>query len=465
MARTLALLSAALVLSACAETQLPPPEPPALPAHWRHAVKGEDPGRDWWRAFGSDELERLVVEAGATNLDLAGAVARVEQARAGARMAGAMLWPEIVAGVDVSRQGSLKGDRRVNATGYGVLLDASYEVDLWGGNRAGHDAALADLRASAFERDAMELAVTAAVAVAWLEAVALRQRTDIAERNLQSAERLLALVESRGRAGAAAPLELAQQRGLVAAQRRVLAALRQQDEDARTELAVLLGRTGEIGIGLETLGPLAVPAIGAGLPSELLVRRPDVARAEALLAAADADVAVARAAMLPSLTLSGSVGTEGDRLRRALDNPLYVLAAGLTAPIFNAGRLAAGRDLAVARRQELVAGYRQAIIDAFADVEVALNAAVRLDAQAAFQAEELTQAQRALALAESRYGAGAETLLTLLDAQRTLYAAQDAAVQIKLARLVASVSLYKALGGGWRVDAAHEGWNLDPNVE
>lgn len=464
MARTLALLSLALLLGACAESPLPSPVLPALATQWRHVVEGEGPSRDWWRAFGSDELERLIVQADAGNLDLAGALARVGQARASARISGAALWPEIAAGTDVSRQGSLKGDQSVNASGYGVLLDASYEVDLWGGYRAARDAALADLRATAFERDAVELAVTAAVAVSWLDAVALRQRIGIAERNLQSAERLLALVESRGRAGAAAPLELAQQRGLVVAQRRTLAAMRQQDEDARTEVAVLLGRTGDVEIGLDTLDTLAAPAIGAGVPSELLARRPDVAGAEAQLAAADADVAVARAAMLPSLTLTGGLSSEGDRLRRVFDNPLYALAASVTAPIFNAGRLAAGRDLALARREELLVEYRQAIVDAFADVEVALNAAVRLDVQAAFQAEELAQAQSALTLAESRYRAGAETLLTLLDAQRTLYAAQDAAVQVKLARLVASVSLYKALGGGWHVDtaAAAHGRNSDP---
>lgn len=465
MTRILALLPFVLVLGGCAGLPPMPPAPPALPAGWRHAPEGEEPGRDWWRAFGSDELERLAARAGTGNLDLAGAMARVRQARAAARMAGSALWPEAAGGVDVSRQGSLKGGRSVNATGYGVLLDARYEVDLWGGNRAGRDAALADLRATVFGRDAVGLAVTAAVAASWLEAVALRQRIGIAEGNLQNAGRLLALVESRGRAGAAAPLELAQQRGMVAAQRRTLASLRQQEESARTELAVLLGQAGGVEIGLDTLAGLTVPAIGAGLPSHLLARRPDVARAEALLAAADADVTAARAAMLPGLTLTGGLGAEGHRLLRVLDNPLYALAAGVTAPVFNADRLAAGRDLAMARREELLAGYRQAIVDAVADVEVALNAVTRLDAQAALQAEELAQAQRALTLAESRYGAGAETLLTLLDAQRTLYAAQDEAVRIKLARLVASVALYKALGGGWRVGKAGDGRNPDPSME
>lgn len=445
----LVVLLSALMLAGCAGAEMATSPPPPLPAQWRHDARGAAPDHEWWAGFGSAELNRLVALAQLGNLDMAAARARVGQARALARMTGAALSPQISAGFDVSRRGSLRNDRVGDATAIATDLTASYELDIWGGNAAGRTAALAELRASVFERDAATLSVTAAVAAGWLEAVALRQRIGIAERNLQSAERLLSLVESRGRAGAATPLELAQQRGLVAAQRRGLDALHQQSEDARTVLAVVLGRTDKIEIGQDSLDPLVLPSIGAGLPSELLTRRPDIAGAEALLAAAAADVVAARAAMLPSLNLTAAIGAEGERLRGMVDNPLYALAAGVTAPLFNAGRLAAGRDLALARHQELVAAYGRAILDGFADVETVLNAMTRLEAQARFQADEWAQAERALALAESRYRAGAETLLVLLDAQRTLYAAQDEAAQIKLARLHAAVGLYKALGGGW----------------
>jgi outer membrane protein TolC len=168
------------------------------------------------------------------------------------------------------------------------------------------------------------------------------------------------------------------------------------------------------------------------------------------LTAADANIIAARAAMLPSISLSGDINAGSNRLSSVFDNPVYSLAAGLAAPIFNAGRLAAGRDLAVAQREELLANYRRAIVAAFGDVETAMNAVSGIDAQRVAQEEELRQAQRALTLAESRYRAGAETSLTLLDAQRTLYAAQDTAAQLRTLRLQASVSLYKALGGGWQ---------------
>jgi len=198
------------------------------------------------------------------------------------------------------------------------------------------------------------------------------------------------------------------------------------------------------------------------LPADLLLRRPDIARAEAQLSSADANIIAARAAMLPRISLGGDITAGSNRVSSVFDNPVYSLAAGLAAPIFNAGRLAAGRDLAVAQREELLANYRRAIVAAFGDVEVALNAVAGIDAQRIAQEEELRQAQRALNLAESRYRAGAETSLTLLDAQRTLYAAQDAAAQLRTLRLQAAVSLYKALGGGWQLTAREQQESAPP---
>lgn len=447
--RKMSVLAMALVLAGCAA---PPPTADA-PAQARPARAAAQPSAaitaDWWRSFGSAELDALVRQAQAQSLDMAAAVARVQQAGAAARIAGAALLPEVGASLDASRQQRLGGNASVDGKLFGAGLNASYEVDFWGRNRAGRDSALATLQASAFDRDTLQLTVSAGVATAWLQAVALRERIAIGESNLQSAGRLLALVESRVRAGAATPLELAQQRGLIAAQRRGVEALRQQAGDARSALALLLGQDNGPDIATQTLAALQAPSVAAGLPAELLTRRPDIARAEAQLAAADANLLAARAALLPRLTLTGGIGSGGDTLRRVFDNPLYSLAAGLAAPVFDAGRLAAGRDLAQARREELLANYRAAIVAAFADTEVALNAVAGIAAQSAAQAEELAQAQRALTLAERRYRAGADSLLTLLDAQRTLYAAQDAAVQLQAQGLQASVALYKALGGGW----------------
>lgn len=424
-----------------------PSEALSVPAQWRATSDPAAPDvtRDWWRSFGSRELAQLIVQAQQQSLDVVAAVARVHQAEAAARIAGAPLLPELSANADFSRREQYGDNAFRNNTFSGGLV-ASYEVDFWGKNSAWRDAARAILRATEFDHDTVSLTVTAGTAQLWLQTTALCQRIDIAERNLENASRFLALVEARRRAGAATLLDVARQRGLVAAQQRMLTALRQQVNDTQTALAVLLGLPAStFTVKSSRLDALQVPSIGAGLPSDLLVRRPDIASAEAQLAAANANIIAARAAMLPSLQLIASVGGV-----TPFDGPLYNVAAGLMAPIFNAGRLAAGRDLAIAQHEELLIGYRSVIISAFGNVEVALNAVTGYDLQAIAQAQELAQVQRAYDLAESRYKAGAETLMTLLDVRRTLYAALDNAVQFKLLMLQARVSLYRALGGGWK---------------
>lgn len=456
MRLSLTLLAAAL-LCACATT--PPPmaaTAPALPAQWGSPGDAGAAGTispDWWRSLGSAELDALVQAAQAQSLDAAAAAARLRQAEATARQAGAALLPALTASLDAGRQARFSGGSSTDGTAanrYAAGFAASYEIDFWGRQRAGQDSALARLQASAFDQGAVGLTLTAAVADAWLRLVGGRERLAIAVLNLHSAERVLGLVDARARAGAATPLEQAQQRGLVAAQRHAIEALRQQVQGQHTALAVLLGQATPPAVRTDSLAGLQPPAIGAGLPAELLVRRPDVARAEAQLAAAHADLQAARAALLPRITLGAGLGVGAERLGRAFDHPLYSLAAGLTAPIFDGGRLAAGADIQEARRDELLAQYRAAIVAAVGDAEVALQAVAGTDAQTAAQARVLEQAQQAHALAQVRYRAGADTLLTLLDAQRTLYAAQDQAAQLRQARLMASVALYKALGGGWQ---------------
>ena len=451
-------LAAALVLAGCVSAwpqvqgvQQAQLQALDVPAQWQRsdAAQGDAVSQGWWRSFGSAELDALVADAQQHSLDVAAAMARVQQAQASARYAGAELLPTVNATAQAGHQGRLGGHAETTGRNLSVGLAASYELDLWGRLQSQRDAAGAALRASSFDHDTVRLSVTAAVADAWLLNVGLRERGDIAQRNLQTAERLLALVESKANFGAATSLELAQQRGLVAAQRCALAALDQQQADAQRSLALLLGQAQGPAVRQSSVLALQVPRIDQGEPIALVTRRPDIARAEARLQAADADLEAARAAMLPRLSLTAELGAQGRQLHRVLDNPLYSLAAGLAAPIFDAGRLAANRDLVIAQREELLLAYRQSIVQAFSDVQTALNAVAGVQQQALAQEEELRQARKALALAEARYRAGAETQLVLLDTQRSLYQAQDLAVQLHQERLRASVALYKALGGGW----------------
>lgn len=452
---------AAWWLAGCATPADSPPRVVALPASWQGAqpdANGTIIDVRWWSALGSPELDALIEQAQDHNQDLAMALARVASARAQARIAGALRRPELVGQIDASRQARMGGQADVDGNARVVGFAARYELDLWGRQLALHREAQQGLRASVFERDAIKVSVTAEVASSWLQLVALRERVLIARSSLDNAQRVLRLVESRGRAGKATPLDLAQQRGLAAGRQRELAHLQQQVLHAETALALLLGfpepaKALASKVGHTRLETLQIPTMSAGMPSQLLVRRPDLAQAEARLAAADANVLAARAAMLPRVTLMSSVGLQGQAPGGLFDNPIYSLAAGLAAPIFDGERLAGARALAEARREELLGAYRAAIIAAFADARTALDAVAGTDAQASAQVEELLQARRAAELSELRYRAGAETLLALLDAQRTLYSAQDLDVQHRLARLQARVALYRALGGGWRDEA------------
>lgn len=451
MSRYPLTLLALLTLAGCSSAPEAPPALPAAPAEWNHAVAAAAaPDALWWRAFASAELNALVERGLADNFDLAAAAARLRQAEASSRAAGAPLLPRLDGNLGASREGRLGGDPDTAGNLYSGGLAASYEVDLWGRLSADREAAEAELAASRFDRDALRLTLSASLSETWLRQVALAERLRLAELNLANAERVLATVQARAAAGSATQLELAQQRGLVAEQRRSREELRQQADDVRSALAVLLGQAVPAETSSAALTALVAPSVNAGLPSELLLRRPDLARAEAQLSAADADLRAARAAMLPRLNLSAAASGSNGSLNRVFADPIYSLAAALTAPIFDGGALAAERDRTAARREELLAAYRQSIVAAFADVQVALNAGAGVEAQWQAQQEVQAQAERALQLAERRYQAGAEDLLNLLDAQRTLYAAEDQSAQLRLARLQASVALARALGGGWQ---------------
>lgn len=464
----ISLLTLCLPLCATLAACSTPPTPSSgivAPLAWQGdapAPSAHLPTVQWWHAFASRELDRLVQHALDNAHDLAGATARVRQAQARAVMAGAPLLPEVQLGLNGSRQRLLHGDgndqldvsrSERTSTSFDAQLSASYEIDFWGGLRATRDNALRSLDASRFDRQTVELTLVSAVADNYLQGLALQEQLRIARLNLRNAQDVLGLVEARQRSGSATRLELAQQRSLVATQQRQLPLLEQQWQDSRVTLATLLGDPVQsLPNSQEAIDALQWPAIGSGVPSELLTRRPDIAAAEARLAAASANVQVARAAMLPKLTLGANLGAGSNTFAHLLDSSYYTLTSGLVAPIFNNGRLRAARELAEAEQAELLETYRSSILAGFADVEKALNAIQGVDRQRQWQDEEVQQARLAFDLAQQRYGAGAETLLSVLETQRTLYVAQDQQARLRLARLQGSVALYKALGGGWQLE-------------
>ena len=437
------------MLAGCATTSpmLQPKVEPAAAYSERATPAAAPVTAQWWKTFGSAELQTLVDEALAGSPDLAIAMERVRQAEAQVKVAGASLFPVLSAGYSTRKTNA-------SASSSGVSLAASYEVDMWGRNAAGVRAAQADLRATTFDRDTVRLTLLSGVATAYFQALSLRARVANARENLGIAERVLGLVQARARNGAASPLDVARQEATVLSQRGALLPLEQFERQTLAALAVLIGRVPEgFELKASNLAGVAVPSIDPGLPADLLLRRPDLASAEAQLAAGNADLAAARAALLPSIQLTGSAGMASSALLAVLNAPVSTLAiaASVLQPIFDGGRLKGQIAIAESRERELVESYRKAILTAFADVEQALAAASRLGEREALQAQVLERARESLRLAEVRYREGADDLLTVLDAQRTLFDAQDQLAQVRRDRLESAVALYKALGGGWSV--------------
>jgi NodT family efflux transporter outer membrane factor (OMF) lipoprotein len=433
-----------------------------VPTAWREgepeerfvpAAAGENaltfPPVAWWEVFGDPELERLIAEAERGNHDLEAAASRVVQAEARARAAAAGLYPSLGGSTSGSSGGQAGSGLEPS---YRAGLEAGYEVDFWSRDRAAADSAGATVEASRFDREVVALSLTADVASIYFQHRALSDRLESARRQLAIARSVLELVEAQAAWGAVSELRVAQQRSALASLEATLPTLGRQRGEAEHALAVLLGLPpGQIELPPGSLGAVDVPSIDPGLPAELLTRRPDIRRAEADLVAANADLHAARAALFPSIRLTGATGFASAALSSLLDvgGSIYDLVSGLTAPIFDAGRLEAQRDLAGARQEELVHRYRAIVIGAFRDVEDALAAARYLGETEAAQSEALAQARTAYELAEVQYRAGAVDFLTVLDAQRTLFQAEDALLQTRLARLDAAVALFKALGGGW----------------
>jgi NodT family efflux transporter outer membrane factor (OMF) lipoprotein len=463
MMKLLASVAAVVALGACSITGKPVPLPAIasnMPAAWAErslpdAVMAAT-APDWWRSFSSEELSALVSAALGSNPDLAIATERVRQAEAQVRIAGATLFPELSFGAGTSRRETRPdGGDWSRSDGSSAALSASYELDLWGRNAAGVRAAESALRATRFDLETARLTLATGVADAYFQVLSLRGRLATARENLVIAERVFAVVESRVRHGAASALDLARQQTAVLSLRAALLPLELQERQTLYALAILVGRPPE---GFDAAGAgvaaLAVPRVAPGLPADLLARRPDLASAEAQLASANANITAARAALLPGIQLTGSAGLASNVLVNFLNAPTATLALGATLAqtIFDGGRLRSQVDVAESRERELIESYRRSILAALADVESALASGSRTADQELLQEQVVVEARRALRLAEIRYREGADDLLTVLDAQRTLFQADDQLAQIRLSRLQASLGLYKALGGGWVVD-------------
>jgi len=443
----------------------------AAPDAWKGQGEQAEawPDKDWWTQFESANLTAQIEEASHTNFDLNAAVARMQQADAQARIGGAALLPTIDASADAARNRTSGSSRSASALGvaskpritnaYSGALNASYELDFWGKNYAAAESAQALADATRFDRDTVALTVTSSVASNYFDIVATQERLAVARDNLANAERLMEAIKNRFDAGISSGLDVAQQENLVATQRAQIPPLVQRLQQAMGAQAILLGKMPEsFAAPDEKLAGISLPEIKAGLPSELLHRRPDVQAAEAQLAAAHADIVAARASFFPSIGLTGSTGYESTALAALFkpDSMFFSLAGSATQVLFDNGRLSGELDVAKGRYEELLQNYRKVAFSAFSDVENALVDVQQADEGEKAQAAAEASARKAYELSQQQMEGGIADITTVLNTQRAWFAAKDALVAARLGHLQAMVGLYKALGGGWQSGSAPE---------
>jgi outer membrane protein, multidrug efflux system len=462
LARSFAVLGLVASSAGCILTKdLPDPAlevPEGYKAARLSTATDAPPTLDWWRGFRSRELTGLMEEAQTVNLDIAAATARFRQADAQARIAGAALLPSLNGnGQEAysrtsgsSASGLSIGGREV--VNYSASLSASYELDFWGKNRDAAQAAEETAVANRFDRDVVALTTLTTVANAYFQVLAAQDRIRTAQRNIASAERILNAIRDRFKAGTGTDLDVAQQESVLGNQRAQVPPLRQTLDQNINALATLVSRPPEaVRVTGGSLNQIASPRVTPGLPSELLTQRPDIRRQESQLASATANVGNARAQFFPSIQLTGQGGYQSSALS-SLFQPhaaFFSMVGSLTQPIFDGGRILGNFEFTKAKQDELLQTYRKTVVQAFADVDNALYSIRQTTERLRLQREVVAASRRAFQLSEQQLRAGTADIVTVLNTQTTLFQAEDLLWQAQLARLLAIVSLYQALGGGW----------------
>jgi NodT family efflux transporter outer membrane factor (OMF) lipoprotein len=461
---TVLLLPLALAACAGGARHREPALPFDTPAAWRaDAAVGTDAAlaaQDWLAAFGEPALSAYVEATLARNPDLQAAAARVERAAALARIAGAPLKPSVSASVSGARSRQnfidlpfLPPGQILSNTSTNVAFGAavSWEADLWGRLRAGARAALADLQASEAQYRGARLSLAAQTVKAWFAAVEAGQQVALAESTVASLEASTEQVRSRYEGGLRPSLDLRLSQANLEQERARLAARRDGRSRALRRLETLGGRYPAGGFDVAAALPPLPPAVPAGLPADLIARRPDLVEAERRLAAADSRWLQARRTLYPSVSLTAGGGTSSNELGDLLDGDFRVwnLAANLLQPLFQGGRLRAGVQAADAGAREALAGYAATALRAYAEVENALESERALAEREAHLTLAVEQAREAWRLAEQRYRSGLADYVTVLEAQRRALAGESEWLGVRRLRLDNRVDLHLALGGGF----------------
>jgi NodT family efflux transporter outer membrane factor (OMF) lipoprotein len=479
--RAAAALASVATLSGCLLDADKPDIAIDVPQSYRYtrgAPEAALPALDWWRGFRSGELTSLMEQAQAANLDIAIAMAQILQADAQVRIAGATLLPLIdlngseTASKTSQQLGTGAGSTRGGAGGvspfsrlYTASLSASYIVDIWGKNQAALKASVESSTASRYAREVVTLTAVASVADTYFQVLEAQDRLRIARRNLTDATRILDLIKQQFAAGTSSDLNVAQQESLVEQVRAVIPIYEQLRLQSIAALAVLVGRTPErFTVRGSSLNNITVPRVTPGLPSTLLMQRPDVRQAEYLLRSSSYSIESARAAFFPTIQLTGPLGYESAALK-VLFGPgawFYTAAASLTQPLFDGGVLLGQLELQKGLQDQYLQAYRKAVLSAFSNVEQALIAVQQTTEAERIQGNVVRSSRRAFELSEQQLKAGTLNLVTLLQTEETLFTAEDLQAVDRFNRMIAIVSLFQALGGGWPPAGPDEPRPRDP---
>ncbi len=439
----------------------------AVPQNWQSPVSWQPanpvdslPKNAWWTIFGDSELNQYEDRAMGNNQTLKAAVGRLAQARAFARVTSSGLYPELDAGVSGQRQ-RLSANRPTNGARivptaitqntFSIPFTLNYEVDLFGRVRRSLEAANASLQASAADLENVRLLVSSELAADYFQLRELDAEMAVVQKAVDFQKQGLQLVESRHQGGAVSGLDVAQQQTVLDSSYTQLALLQQQRAQFEHAVAALQGLPApEFKAPVRSLDP-QLPKIPVALPSELLQRRPDIATAERQVGAANAQIGVARSAFYPSIFLGGTGGFQSADITKLLDGPSAIWSVGLSAlePLIAGGRNRARLENSKAVYDEDVANYRESVLVAFQQVEDALSGLNALETASDSQQRAVADAQTSLTLANARYTGGLVTYLDVITAQEQVLTNERLATQIQGQRLVTSVLLVKALGGGW----------------
>lgn len=450
-------IAAAATLSGC--SLIPAYEAPALPVPSTFPATTDAataPVSMVWNEYFTDpQLQQLISIALENNRDLRVSALNVERARAQFQIERSTIFPSVGGVASANRGNSQVTGDLGNTFTVGVAISA-WEIDFFGRLRSLKESALAQYLASDATRQAAELSLVSSVAQGWLTLVADEELMDISRRTLETREASSKLAQLSFDAGVTSELDLRLAQSLTDAARATYAQQKRQRALDESALALLLGQpvpadilANLVGSKLADTAPMA--DIPAGLPSDLLTQRPDLRAAEQQLIAANANIGAARAAFFPSISLTAQYGSVSNELSNLFDSGTWGFNVGptLNLPIFTAGRLRANLDATKASQAIAVAQYEKAIQTSFKEVSDALQSRSTLVEQQTAQASQTEAERRRLYLADLRYRNGVSSYLDLLDAQRTLFALEQADVQVRLAQRINQINLYKALGGGW----------------